>query len=120
MERYGRSSSDWNQALGEAKAILQEVAQAERTISYSDLAAEITAVSFGPDEYGFHAFLGEISESEDDAGRGLMTVLVVHKDGDMMPGPGWFELARSRGRNIADKLNVWTDEVKKVYAAWKR
>lgn len=49
-----------------------------------------------------------------------MTVLVVHKEGDMMPGPGWFELARQRGRNVSDKLRVWTDEINKVYAAWKR
>lgn len=66
MERYGRPISEWNQAKQEAEAILREVARAEATISYSDLAAKIRAVSFEPDEYGYHAFLGEISESEDD------------------------------------------------------
>jgi hypothetical protein len=49
-----------------------------------------------------------------------MTVLVVHKDDDMMPGPGWFKLAHERWRKDSEKLRVWTDEVKMVYAAWKR
>ena len=34
--------------------------------------------------------LGDISSAEDDAGRGLLTVVVVHKSGDMKPGPGFF------------------------------
>ena len=119
MGHYGWPTDDWNKAKRQAMAILRDVARAEDTISYSELAAQISAVSFGPDEHGYHAFLGEISEAEDDAGRGLLTVIVVHKDGDMMPGTGWFELARSRGRNVADKIRAWTEEINAVYAVWK-
>jgi len=115
---YGYSDPDWNAAEKQAKAILQKVARAKDTIAYSELTATITAISFDPDEYAFHAFLGEISEEEDDAGRGLMTVMVVHKGGDMMPGPGFFELAQSRGRNISNRLACWTNELNAVYAAW--
>lgn len=120
MTRYGHLIPDWNQAKDEAKAILQDVARTEGTISYSDLAAKISAVTFEADDCGFHAFLGEISMEEDDAGHGLMTVLVVHKDGDKMPGPGWFQLAEERGRDVSALLRCWIAELKVVYAAWKR
>jgi molybdopterin synthase catalytic subunit len=46
----------------------------------------------------FH-MLGEISSEEDTAGRGMLTVVVVHKVGDMQPGPGFFELAKHLGRD---------------------
>jgi len=38
--------------------------------------------------------LGEISQEEDAAGRGMLSVIVVHKVGDMQPGPGFFQLAK--------------------------
>jgi hypothetical protein len=34
--------------------------------------------------------LGEISQEEDEAGHGMLSVIVVHKYGDMQPGPGFF------------------------------
>ena len=48
--------------------------------------------------------LGEISSEEDAAGRGMLTVLVVHRAGDMQPGPGFFELAKQLGRNTSNIL----------------
>lgn len=119
MNRYGRPLSEWNHAIEEARATLREVARTGNTISYSDLTARIAAVSFEPNEYAFHAFLGEISADEDDAGRGLMTVLVVHKEGDGMPGAGWFQLAKDRGRDVSNKERCWIEERNKVYDAWK-
>lgn len=67
----------------------------------------------------FH-FLGEIASEEDEAGRGLLTVVVVHKHGDMQPGPGFFELAKSRGRDTTDILKCWVDELHKVHALWSQ
>ena len=48
----------------------------------------------------------------------MLTVIVVHKEGDMQPGPGFFELARELGRDTGDVLKCWVDEVRKVHAAW--
>lgn len=42
--------------------------------------------------------LGEVSVEEEAADRGLLSVLVVHKVGDMQPGPGFFELANELGQ----------------------
>ena len=63
-------------------------------------------------------FLGQISSEEDENGRGLLTVIVVHKYGDMQPGPGFFELAKSRGRNIVDPLSCWIKELNIVHARY--
>jgi len=58
---------------------------------YSELTNQIQAIQLEPNSYALAAMLGEISEEEDAAGRGLITVMVVHKEGDMQPGPGFFE-----------------------------
>jgi hypothetical protein len=87
-------------------------------IPYSELAALITAIPLeGHDQRFFH-LLGEISEEEDAAGRGMLSVIVVHKAGDMQPGPGFFELAKQLGRNTSDIVACWVAELHKVHAAW--
>ena len=67
---------------------------------------------------GYRTFFGEIASEEDEQGRGLLTVLVVHKSGDMQPGPGFFELAQSRGRDTSRIVETWVDELKQVFAYW--
>lgn len=119
---YGYDDSFWAAAKQEAKALLTERACApgpEGTMPYSELAAKIDAIRFEPHEVRFFHFLGEISEEEDRAGRGMMTVLVVHKSGDMRPGPGFFELAQRLGRDVTDIDKCWVAEFNKVRAAWR-
>lgn len=48
----------------------------------------------------------------------MLTVVVVHKDGDQMPGPGFFQLARSLGRDTRDGEAFWIGEMEEVYRAW--
>jgi len=50
----------------------------------------------------------------------MLTALVVHKHGDMQPGPGFFELAKKLGHKTGDIEKFWIDEVKKVFAAWQK
>jgi molybdopterin synthase catalytic subunit len=50
----------------------------------------------------------------------MLTALVVHKHGDMQPGPGFFELAQALGKDTSDILKFWIEEVKRVFAGWKR
>ena len=64
--------------------------------------------------------LGQIPSEEDAAGRGMLTVIVVHKVGDMQPGPGFFELAKSLGRDTRDPLKCWVDELHHVHAVWSK
>ena len=118
--RHGFSNEAWDMAKVQAKDILRRVARRQSLIPYSELAARITHAPMEAQDPRFFHFLGEISSEEDDAGRGLLTVLVVHKTGDMKPGPGFFELAQVRGRDVRDPEQCWVEELKKVYRTWEK
>ena len=63
--------------------------------------------------------LGEISTGEHEAGREVLTVVVVHKHGDQIPGPGFFELVRSLGHDTRDREAFWIGELHHAYHAWQ-
>ena len=82
---------------------LVEIAARGETITYAELRIEL-------DHKGdLVPALRALSESEDDAGRGLLTAVVVRADTDR-PGAGWFRLAAARGRDITDADRVWREE----------
>jgi len=45
-------------------------------------------------------------------------VIVVHKEGDMKPGPGFFDLATRLGRDTVDQERCWINEVNTVHRHW--
>jgi hypothetical protein len=115
---FGISAQIWNAAKEEAKAAMIERAKVGGTISYSDLVREISAVRFiARDTLLFH-LLGEISMEENAAGRGMLSVVVVHKHGDMRPGPGFFVLGQVLGHDTKDLEKFWIDQLKKVHRFW--
>jgi len=116
--KYSYSISDWNNAKKEMREILIERAKVRGMIPYSELVAKIKTISLEPEAYALAAMLGEISSEEDAAGRGMLTVIVVHKYGDMQPGPGFFDLAEELGRDTSDILTCWVNELKRVHAYW--
>lgn len=116
--KFDVSKSQWDAAKAEAKTIMIERAQVRGMIPYSDLASQITSLRLQAHDPRLFHLLGEISSEEDRAGRGMLTVIVVHKDGDMQPGPGFFELAKSLGRDTSDLLQCWITELKRVHAIW--
>jgi molybdopterin synthase catalytic subunit len=116
--RYGFVQSDWDAAKEEARAIMIERAKVRKMIAYSDLVKWIKSIKIEAHDVRLFHMLGEISSEEDAAGRGMLTVLVVHRVGDMQPGPGFFELAKRLGRNTSNILKCWVDELHKVHAVW--
>ena len=62
-----------------------------------------------------NTLLGQISEDEDKAGRGMLSVVVVHKTGDQRPGPGFFEWAEELGYEVGDKDEFWIAMLNRVY-----
>jgi hypothetical protein len=114
---YGYDQSNWESAKQEAKALIKKRARTRGFIPYSELVAGITSINFGPHEARFFHLLGEISVEEDAEGRGMISALVVHKEGDMQPGPGFFELAKQLGRDVSDVERCWVAEFKRVHAA---
>jgi hypothetical protein len=118
--RFGHEPEAWEAAKEETTRILCERASAKTTISYSELVQQVETVRLEPDSNALAAILGEISTEEDEAGRGMLSVVVVHKDGDKMPGPGFFDLAKRLGRETTDKLAAWATEMDAVQRAWSR
>ena len=120
MAKHGLSDAAWEAAKAEGKAALAECARAKKLISYRDFIHHICSISFEtPYDSRLPQLLAEISTEEAKAGRGMMTALVVRKNGDQRPGGGFFELAERLGYNVSDPEKFWTDQVKKVFASWK-
>lgn len=118
LNNFGFTDPQWRAGKDEAKAILIEVATRKGRIAYSELVSQITALSLEPHDPRLFHLLGEISAEENEAGRGMLTAIVVHKSGDMQPGPGFFELAKSLGKNTKDPLAGWITEFNKVHDYW--
>lgn len=115
---YGYEPHEWQAAKSEMRDALIERARVRGMIPYSELVEKITSISLEPNSFALAAMLGEVSSEEDAEDRGMLSVIVVHKVGDMQPGPGFFELAKELGRNTSDILKCWIDELKKVHGTW--
>jgi hypothetical protein len=50
---------------------------------YSELAEKTTEIDLEPNAYALAVMLIEVSPEEEAAGHGLLSVIVVHKHGDM-------------------------------------
>lgn len=115
---HGFSDRAWNAAKKEARRVMVNVARRRSLISYSDLVREIKSCALEPHDPRLDHLLGQIAEAEDEAGRGLLTVVVVHKTGDKIPGPGFFKMAQSRGRDTSDRVEFWISELQRVHDVW--
>ena len=120
MPKFGFSDEQWSEAKAETKALLAERSRLRGMIPYSDLVRALRSVNLDAHDPRLFELLGEVSTEEDDAGRGMLSVIVVHKVGDMQPGPGFFELAKSRGKDTSDILRCWIDELHVVHGYWSR
>ncbi len=110
--------SQWEIAKHEVKTVLAERARSRRTISYSELCAEVGSLELEPRSWALTRLLNEVC-SEEDASRGTMLAsLVTHKGGDGLPGRGYFAHAERLGRDIPDPRAFWEVEVERVFSAW--
>ncbi len=114
---YGYPTDLWETAKAEAFHVLKAKAAAEGLMTYGELTHQISAINFDPHGYDFRHFLGQLSSESDAAGEGMITALVIYKEGDQLPGPGFFDLAKRLGRDISDRVKCWSEEVKRVHRA---
>jgi hypothetical protein len=120
LAKHGFSDAAWELAKAEGKAVLAECARDKKMISYTDFMYQIRSISFEtPYDSRLPQFLAEISMEEAKAGRGMMTTLVVRKDGDQRPGMGFFQLGKRLGYEVSDPEKFWLEEVNKVFASWQ-
>ena len=118
MNYFNISDVDWQRGKEEMRGILQEVAARRGMIAYSELSNRMTTLRIEPFGSPMSEMLGEISTEEHALKRGILTVIVVHKSGDMEPGDGFYELAAQLGRNTSDRLTLWVAELHKVHDYW--
>jgi hypothetical protein len=117
--RFGLADAVWSNAKKEAVIAIGARARVRGMITYTELVGAITSVAFDAHDVRLNALLGEVSAEEFKKGRGMITALVVHKVGDMEPGPGFFELAETLGRRVIDRTKFWIEEVHKVHRTWE-
>lgn len=89
-------------------------------MSYSKLATKMTCIQVGPRDPLLHQILDRVSIDEHVAGRGMLSCIVVHKDGDMEPGEGFYELAARLGKRPRNRLEFWVNELHHVHAVWEK
>ncbi len=87
-------------------------------IAYSELSSRLRTIVLPHDDPAMAAMLDEISTEENQNGRGMLSVLVVHKVGDMDPGNGFYTLAERLGRPFSDRQVFWVNELHKVHDYW--
>jgi hypothetical protein len=77
-----------------------------------------------PHSSAMAGILGQVSTLEHEEGRPLVSAVVVHKEGDAAPGPGFWNFARELGMNTGGgqhaQLEFWTQELAKCYAYWAK
>lgn len=112
------TASEWSLGKAEIIGILQARAQSRGMITYSDLSRQLRSISIPYDDPAMAVVLDEISTAEFKAGRGMLSVIVVHKYGDMEPGTGFFKLAETLGCKVADKTAFWVSELHAVHGYW--
>lgn len=115
----GFDDADWRAAQEEARQAMIGAARRRAMLTYSELfGLHVKAIALAPSDPRVAAFLDEISRAEDQTGRGMLSVVVVHKHGDMEPGEGFFTLAQQLGRDTRDRQAFWVSELHQVHAAW--
>ena len=65
--------------------MIEAVRSSRVTISYTELASKITVLELEARNPRLNHLLCDVSTEEDAAGRGMLSVVVVHKTGDLQP-----------------------------------
>jgi hypothetical protein len=81
--KYGFDDADWAAGKAEIAGILSQRAKSRSMITYSDLSSQLRNIQIAPHDPAMGAILGDISTHEYLQGRGMLSVVVVHKAGDM-------------------------------------
>jgi len=117
---HGFPNDQWELAKSQAREIMIARAKLRGMIPYSEMLSGVSAIELQPGDHRLSIFLEEISLSEAQSKRPILTAIVVHKTGDMQPGPGFFDLAKRLGRNTKDLLRCWINEAKLVHSYWEK
>lgn len=114
---YGYGPKEWMAAKDEMIQIIGSRVRACRgPMTYGELCSPMKSISIEPYSCALAHMLGEVSDDEDTAGRGMLSAYVV-SDETGGPGGGFFELAATLGRDVRDRDAFWVAELHRVEAA---
>lgn len=117
MGKYGYSPENWSALKSEIRLILIDTAKSARgTITYSGLTEKIVSANLVPNSEILSAALTEISEEENAAGRGMLSAVVIRKDGEKKNG--FIEVAARLGRDVSNPEQCWDAEIERVCKYW--
>ena len=116
MKRKGISPTPT--CVEQVRAWLIEVARRGGMTTYEETAASAPACDARrPRWTRLHPNLYEVSRSEHEQGRPLLTAIVVRKDCQV--GDGFYRMARCVGKHEGtDDLAFWLAEVRRVHDYW--
>ncbi len=118
-ETYGYQERTWQNAKTRIRqGIIDQIRMDHRPLTYSNVVALVSGLFVSPHDWRLHHLLGQISEDEEDAGRGLISAFVV-RQGNGRPGNGFFRLAEKRGRDVTDREVCWTREIAHLQEVWR-
>jgi len=107
---------------------LKELAGAKQTITYGRLLREMDIDPIESWEKNRHQelidILCKISSEEYEKGNPLLSALVIHKEGDQLPGKGFFvglfeQIGKQPIYGPDQRLAFWVNEVNALYEKWK-
>jgi hypothetical protein len=122
---YGHATSEWESTREWLLRRLHRVARDRAMITYSDLANDMAragVLRLEPHSSAMAGLLGQVNLLEHEAGRPLISALVIHKGGDLEPGSGFWEFAKDLGidpgASADGRLVFWTRELERCYSRW--
>lgn len=110
-----------DEAQLELRVILEQTARRHDTITYEEAGRAISMKPLAAGDPLLHQLLKWIMEQEYQAGRGMLSAVVVHKGGNQIPGADFFRQAcrlKSLASEPDDKHEFWQHEVDRVWDYW--
>lgn len=117
--KYGLTATEWDATVDEIRGILIQIAKLRTTITYGELAAQLTTIRPHPGAYVFHALLRDICHEEEQLGRGMLCAVVVTK-ATGIPGQGFFKAMIKNERDCRHPKQCWKAEIERLYAIWDK
>jgi hypothetical protein len=103
----------------EIRNILVKYARRGETITYKQLVEQVQTYRMHWQCKTLDETLVDISADENAAGRGMLSVVVIHSGGDRLPGLRFFAQAKELGRSGKSEREIWDLEVQAVQNFWK-
>jgi hypothetical protein len=111
------SQQEYDLAYKQAVTLMRERASRKRLVTYKEISQYITACNPRLDpHFEVGALVGYISQDECEAGRGMLSAIVVRED-DQTPGLGFYVCARELGLPVRgeEDLALWVEQLNLVY-----